>query len=174
MATSFPSKRPEDFPAAGQVCSFNPSAGQTKGDRIRIVIADNPPVRGEGLRNLIGSQPGLWVEGESSVGAEVARLVRELKSDTLLIVAPRRFTPSPSERAKPAGRPDFGLTPRELEITRRVADGSSNKEMGKEFNISLRTVKHHLTNIFDKLGICSRLQLAIFAIEHGLARHAED
>jgi DNA-binding NarL/FixJ family response regulator len=63
---------------------------------------------------------------------------------------------------------DYGLTPRELKIVGRIANGSSNKEAGQEFRISERTVKHHLTHIFKKLGISSRLELAIFAANHGL------
>jgi two-component system, NarL family, nitrate/nitrite response regulator NarL len=63
---------------------------------------------------------------------------------------------------------DFGLTPQELKIVGRVANGSSNKEVGHEFSISERTVKHHLTNVFNKLGLSSRLELAVFALDHGL------
>jgi DNA-binding NarL/FixJ family response regulator len=66
------------------------------------------------------------------------------------------------------GEKDYGLTPRELKIVERIANGSSNKEMGQEFSISERTVKHHLTNVFNKLGLSSRLELAVFALEHGL------
>jgi DNA-binding CsgD family transcriptional regulator len=65
---------------------------------------------------------------------------------------------------------DYGLTPHELEIVRRIANASSNKEMGQELSISERTVKHHLTNIFNKLGISSRVELAVFALKHGLLK----
>ncbi len=63
---------------------------------------------------------------------------------------------------------DYGLTPRELEIIAKIASGRSNKEVGEDFSISERTVKHHLTNIFTKLGVSSRLQLALFAVNHHL------
>ena len=63
---------------------------------------------------------------------------------------------------------DYGLTPCELKIVGRVAKGSSNKEVGQEFSISERTVKHHLTNVFNKLGISGRVELAVFALERGL------
>jgi two-component system nitrate/nitrite response regulator NarL len=62
----------------------------------------------------------------------------------------------------------YNLTPRELKIVGRVANGSSNKEVGQEFSISERTVKHHLTNIFSKLHLSGRVELAVFAFEHGL------
>jgi hypothetical protein len=47
-------------------------------------------------------------------------------------------------------------------------NGRSNKEVGEDFSISERTVKHHLTNIFSKVGVTSRLQLALFAVNHHL------
>jgi Flp pilus assembly pilin Flp len=46
----------------------------------------------------------------------------------------------------------LGLTPRELEIVSAVVAGYSNKEIAEYFKISEDTVKHHLSNIFDKLG----------------------
>jgi two-component system nitrate/nitrite response regulator NarL len=63
---------------------------------------------------------------------------------------------------------EYGLTPRELDIIAKIASGHSNKEVGEEFSISERTVKHHLTNIFTKVGVSSRLQLALFAVNHHL------
>jgi len=63
---------------------------------------------------------------------------------------------------------EYGLTPRELDIIAKIARGRSNKEVGEEFSISERTVKHHLTNIFSKVGVSSRLQLALFAVSHNL------
>jgi two-component system nitrate/nitrite response regulator NarL len=65
-------------------------------------------------------------------------------------------------------RNPFRLTPRQLEIVSAVALGETNREVAKHFSISEETVKHHLANIFDKLGVYSRLELAIFALNHGL------
>ena len=50
----------------------------------------------------------------------------------------------------------------------KIASGRSNREVGEEFSISERTVKHHLTNIFGKVGVSSRLQLALFAVNQHL------
>lgn len=73
---------------------------------------------------------------------------------------------------QPAGedlRPrTFGLTKRELEVVATVVSGYSNREIAKRLMISEDTVKHHVTNIFDKLGVYNRLELALFAIHHGL------
>lgn len=62
----------------------------------------------------------------------------------------------------------FGLTPRELEIVSAVVAGYSNKEIAEYFKISEDTVKHHLSNIFDKLGVSTRLELALFAVNQSL------
>ena len=62
----------------------------------------------------------------------------------------------------------FGLTPRELEIVSAVVAGFANKEIAEYFKISEDTVKHHLSNIFDKLGVSTRLELALFAVNQAL------
>ena len=67
----------------------------------------------------------------------------------------------------------FGLTRRELEITAAVADGNVNKDIAQDFHISEYTVKHHLTRIFDKLGITNRVELATFALNHDLVKHLQ-
>jgi two-component system nitrate/nitrite response regulator NarL len=65
-------------------------------------------------------------------------------------------------------RKQFGLTPRELEIVGVILAGCSNNDIASKFKISEKTVKHHLTNIFDKLGVSNRLELALFALYHRL------
>jgi two-component system, NarL family, nitrate/nitrite response regulator NarL len=62
----------------------------------------------------------------------------------------------------------FRLTNRECEIVAAVADAYTNKDIAQRFEISETTVKHHLTHIFDKVGVSTRLELAMFAVSHGL------
>jgi two-component system nitrate/nitrite response regulator NarL len=62
----------------------------------------------------------------------------------------------------------FGLTRRELEIVGAIGEAMSNKDIAVHFGISEYTVKHHLTRIFDKIGVYSRLELAMMATHHGL------
>lgn len=57
-----------------------------------------------------------------------------------------------------------GLTARESQIVALVAVGASNKEIAHRLAITERTVKAHLTNVFQKLGLSSRLHLAIRAL----------
>ncbi len=67
-----------------------------------------------------------------------------------------------------APRNEFGLTAREIEIVGAVVAAYGNKEIAQRFQISEKTVKHHLTNIFDKLGVSNRLELALLAVHHRL------
>jgi two-component system, NarL family, nitrate/nitrite response regulator NarL len=63
---------------------------------------------------------------------------------------------------------DFGLTARERQIVSAVVNAYQNKEIAEKFAISEKTVKHHLTNIFNKVGVSNRLELALFAVHHRL------
>jgi DNA-binding NarL/FixJ family response regulator len=58
------------------------------------------------------------------------------------------------------------LTPREIDIVATIVDGYTNKEIANKLSISEQTVKHHLTNIFSKVGVSNRLELALFAMQH--------
>jgi two-component system nitrate/nitrite response regulator NarL len=97
----------------------------------------------ESIRKVVSGE--YWLGSEST--AILIRALRELLPENSGIASPRRF----------------GLTRRELEIVDLIALGRSNKQIGLEFSICERTVKHHLTNIFSKLGVSSRLSLALYA-----------
>jgi DNA-binding NarL/FixJ family response regulator len=107
-----------------------------KGSPLRVLLAS--------IRSVMAGQ--YWLESES-----VSVLVEALRES----LAQSNGTKSPK---------DYGLTRREVDIMAKIASGRSNKEVGEEFAISERTVKHHLTNIFCKVGVSSRLQLALFAV----------
>jgi len=62
----------------------------------------------------------------------------------------------------------YGLTPRELEVVGAIVEGCSNRDIARQFTLSEETVKRHLSNIFDKTGVSTRLELALFAIAHHL------
>lgn len=80
-----------------------------------------------------------------------------------------------SPTAMPTGktRERSPLSQREREIVALVAQGYKNKEMAEKMFISEQTVKNHLHNIFDKLGVSDRLELALYAIHKGLHTQGE-
>jgi two-component system, NarL family, nitrate/nitrite response regulator NarL len=94
---------------------------------------------------------------------------RESVSD---LVKALRSVGNPADQAQRT--PDFGLTRRELEIVRLVIAGYSNPDIADRCSISEQTVKHHVSNIFDKLGVSNRLELALFAVNHKLAGATPD
>ena len=71
-------------------------------------------------------------------------------------------------QAQPPQRKTYGLTPRELDVVGCIVEGCSNRDIAKQFTLSEETVKRHLSNIFDKTGVSTRLELALFAIAHQL------
>ena len=62
------------------------------------------------------------------------------------------------------------LSTRELEIVGLVARGMSNKAIGDELGLSDNTVRNHLGNILEKLGLENRVQVATFALKQGIGR----
>jgi NarL family two-component system response regulator LiaR len=65
---------------------------------------------------------------------------------------------------------DGGLTSREREVVRLVGEGLRNDEIAERLSISDKTVRNHLTVIFEKLAVSDRLHLAVYAYRHGLAK----
>jgi DNA-binding NarL/FixJ family response regulator len=96
----------------------------------------------------------------------------EIWLDSHTTAAVMRQFASPAEGlaagAIKGGRERSPLSAREREIVALVAQGYKNKEMAEKMFISEQTVKNHLHNIFDKLGVSDRLELALYAIHKGL------
>ncbi len=92
-------------------------------------------------------------EGQYWLGQDAfSDLVRGLQS----------LAPMTTENAR------FGLTARELKVISAVLEGDTNKAIAERLAISEQTVKNHLTNIFNKLGLSNRLELALFAAKNRL------
>jgi DNA-binding NarL/FixJ family response regulator len=72
-----------------------------------------------------------------------------------------------SRRASGALR-NFGLSSREMEVIALIVAGYTNKDLANKLGITENTAKHHITNIFDKLGVSNRLELVLYAVDHGL------
>ena len=60
------------------------------------------------------------------------------------------------------------LSGRERQITALIAQGLKNKDIDREMLITEKTVKNHIHNVFEKLGIGDRLELALYAVYHNL------
>ena len=101
------------------------------------------------------------VAGGTVVAPELAGvLARAIKGD--------------DRRAGLHNTPLADLTPREQQILRHLAEGQSNKVIGRELGISDGTVKLHVKAILRKLGVHSRVEAAVIAVEQGLCRHTEN
>lgn len=59
------------------------------------------------------------------------------------------------------------LTPKEIQVATRVWEGLTNREIGRLMSTSEQVIKNHLRSIFDKLGVWSRLELAMYVAGHG-------
>ncbi|MGH8673187.1 MAG: LuxR C-terminal-related transcriptional regulator [Burkholderiales bacterium] len=103
----------------------------------------------ESLQQVLSvtSNGGVWV-----TRSLLPRLVSELRK----YVDAHRRPPEP-----PANNVLAELTQREREIVRLIVEGASNKEVASSLNISERTVKGHLSNVFQKLGVTDRLKLML-------------
>ena len=95
-----------------------------------------------------------WVEGATwSLDDAVAA--------TAALLAP---TPAPARTARDA----MGLTGREVQVLRLLAEGRSDREIAEALFISRRTASTHVQHIYDKLGVASRSAAATYAVRHGL------
>jgi DNA-binding NarL/FixJ family response regulator len=102
----------------------------------------------QALRAVLGGD--YWIGGERV--ANLLKALQELQAQAAAV--PERKT--------------YGLTPRELEVVTCIVEGCSNRDIATQFSISEETVKRHLSNVFDKTGVSTRLELALFAIAHKL------
>jgi two-component system, NarL family, nitrate/nitrite response regulator NarL len=92
------------------------------------------------------------------------------RGDVAFIIDRMRLLAQQWESEQHAKR--FKLTRREMDIVTAVAAGESNKGIAQRLSLSEDTVKHHVSHVFDKLGVYSRLELAVFAINHKLVKDA--
>jgi DNA-binding NarL/FixJ family response regulator len=102
----------------------------------------------------------IWLDSHTT-----AAVIRQfVANDEAQQPAMQSLPPAPPTRE----RERSPLSQREREIVALVAQGFKNKEMAEKMFISEQTVKNHLHNIFDKLGVSDRLELALYAIHNNL------
>src|SRR6516162_10543784 len=98
----------------------------------------------------------IWLDSHTT-----AAVIRQFVANDEPPVPPIPAAPTRERERSP-------LSQREREIVALVAQGFKNKEMAEKMFISEQTVKNHLHNIFDKLGVSDRLELALYAIHNNL------
>lgn len=119
---------------------MNTAQGRARG---YILKGISTPTLMEAIRKVNAGQ--VWVDPEVPAARDFTRIAQSL----------------PRELDRPANEMLSGLTKRELEILTLVAEGLTNEEIGKKIFISRKTVKTHLTNIFDKLQVHNRFKAAL-------------
>jgi len=101
---------------------------------------------------------------------ELIKTIRQVFSGKGVI--PPSMTPKVFDEINKLAQKDekitFNLTSREIEILRELAKGLSNKEIADKLYISEKTVKNHLTNIFQKMGVNDRTQAVLLGIKHNI------
>jgi two-component system NarL family response regulator len=102
-------------------------------------------------------------EGDMLLSNEVARGLADYVRSSTHTGGPA--TPAGESRSPEEQTPE--LTPREEAVLRLIARGADNVQIGAELSISPHTVKQHVTNIFEKLGVHSRVQAAVYAVRAG-------
>lgn len=104
---------------------------------------------------------------------EVAEAVRAAHAGEMrLDPAVSRLLAERLRRTKLSSQPVEPLTPRELDVLGLVGRGRSNKEIAADLVITERTARTHVSNILGKLGLASRTQAALYAVEHDLVPKA--
>lgn len=95
-------------------------------------------------------------------------VAKELIGSLTRIVQGQTSEPAPDSEPEDTGSALADLTPRETEILRHIAAGQSNKVIARELDITDGTVKLHVKSVLRKLGVHSRVEAAVIAVEHGL------
>ena len=136
-----------------------------RSDREAVVLAFRSGARGVFSRTssleLLARCITRLREGHVWANAEELNFVMDALS---LETGPaRRFT----------GPGNVRLSRRELDVTRCVAEGLTNREIAGRLGLTEHTVKNYLFRIFDKLGISSRVELVLYAVNHGAPLQAE-
>ena len=146
---------------------------QTSFPEIKVIVLSGATDQDEFVRNVRLGARG--IVQKSTSGSMLIKAIRKVqdgefwldRSTTAEVV--RHFTERRTETTTEQ-RPSEGRLPslsrREREIVNLVTHGLRNKELAERLQISEQTVKNHMHNIFDKLGVSDRLELALYAIHH--------
>ncbi len=138
-------------------------------EQTRVILVTEGESEHDVVRAMrLGARGVVWKQSASALLLKSIRKVHageiwlDNRMTAELIDAFKKSSDSGARREKPL------LSPREREIVQLVAQGFRNREIAEKLFISEQTVKNHLHNIFDKLGVSDRLELALYAIHHHL------
>jgi len=156
------------MPTVSGLEALQPLGEMSDGPRVILLTAaiDKPDI----IRALqLGARGVVLKESATALLLRAIRIVmdggywvgRDSVSDLLIALKSLGPTTEPSA-------PAISLTARELQIVGLIVAAAGNKKIADTLNISEKTVKHHLTNIFEKLGVSNRLELALYASQHNL------
>ena len=124
-----------------------------------------PDILRRGIRGIVtyGTPPELFIKSIRTVASGRYWIGGQVLDDVVAALAG-----PPAGSGRPVRADEIRLTKRERDIVSLLVIGCPNKRIADECAIGQRTVKHHLTNVFGKLGVSSRLELVVFAIQHQL------
>jgi DNA-binding NarL/FixJ family response regulator len=142
-----------------------------KGQTLLLTALNDPELQRQAIRlgasGLVqkSQEPGVLLGAIERVHAGEVWFDRSMMAALMHELPDAGSLGAPSERRRIAA-----LTQREREVIGWVGEGCKNRQIAERMVISETTVRHHLTSIFDKLGVSDRLELVIYAFRHGLAR----
>lgn len=105
--------------------------------------------------------------------AEVVGIITEVARGTVSLSGDLGRQMAAHASTAVAARPDLALSAREIEVLAELASGAGNQEVADTLGISVNTVKNHLRNINEKLGVSNRTEAAMVAVREGLVRPRE-
>jgi DNA-binding NarL/FixJ family response regulator len=145
--------------ALGKVASGNPE--------VRVVVLTVSTDRGDVLRALAAGARGYLLK--DAPANQFTTGVRQAAEGQIVLSSDVAGALQAHGCSGVQGvRDSAALTPRETEVLRLIADGVDNVSIGRELSISPHTVKRYVKNIFEKLGVHSRVQAAVHAVRVGL------
>ena len=145
------------------------AAAEAVQKRLGLTVA--PALRAKNERALAAARAALGEEAFAAARAAGGDLPLDravAEAQAIAVDAGRAAEADPDAR-RSATAAAGGLTPRELEVLRLVAQGMTNARVARELFLSPRTVNAHLNSVYHKLGVSSRSAATRFAVEHGLA-----
>jgi two-component system nitrate/nitrite response regulator NarL len=130
-----------------------------------VALTAVPEILRRGVRGIVthATPPELFIKSIRTVAAGQYWVGEKAVDDVVAALAR-----APARSGSPGSGDGIRLTRRELDIVSLLMSGCPNKRIADECAIGQRTVKHHLTNVFGKLGVSNRLELVVFAIQHQL------